>query len=211
MKDPKFISNAPDDKHCVQASVGMILDYFLPKRKFSKKELEKMTGFVEGKGTWEMSELLSYEDLGLESKVIVNISYDEFGKRGFEYLEEIMGHDVTEWAKENTGDIKIEMRRAHEVSKKDIHEFRIPNDKDIRNLLNEGWLVMVDVNARKLNQRSGFTGHRVLIYKADNEGVVMHDPGLPPLPARHVNWQDLEGAWADPNEDSKMLIAVRKK
>ena len=211
MKAPKFIPNTPDDKHCVQASVGMVMDYFLPEVKLSMNELERITGFVEGKGAWEMEELLNYDKYGLEAKVIVNSSYDEFGKRGFKYLEEIMGRDVTDWAKENTGDIELEMKRALEVATKGIHDFRIPTKSDINELLDADWLVMVDVNSRKLNKKQGFAGHRVLIYAADQQGVVMHDPGMPSHPARQVSWQDLEEAWADPNEDSKMLIAVRKK
>lgn len=211
MKAPKFIPNTPDDKHCVQACVGMILAYFLPERRFPMSELEKITGFVEGKGAWEMEELLNYDKYGLAAKVIVNSSYDEFGKRGFKYLEEIMGRDVADWAKENTGDIEIEKKRALEVATKGIHDFRIPTRSDINELLGAGWLVMVDVNSRKLNKRQGFAGHRVLIYAADQQSVVMHDPGMPPHPARQVSWQDLEEAWADPNEDSKMLIVVRKK
>lgn len=210
MKAPDFISNTPDDKHCVQASVGMVLKYFLPSQKFSMQDLEKFSGFVESKGAWEMEELLNYDKLGLKAKVIVNSSYEEFGKRGFKYLEEIMGHDVTEWAKENTGDIELEMKRSRAVAKKGIHEFRIPQRNDVCNLLADGWLVMVDINARKLNSKPGFAGHRVLIYRTDDESVTMHDPGLPAYPARKISWQALEDAWADPNEDSKMLIAIRK-
>lgn len=211
MKAPKFISNTPDEKHCVQASVGMILGYFLPDRSFPMEKLEKITGFVEGKGAWEMEELLNYDKLGLESKVIVKSSYEEFGKRGFDYLEEILGHDVTEWVKENTGDIELEMQRSRKVAEKDLHEMRIPTDQDIASLLRDGWLVMVDVNSRKLNNKPGFSGHRVLIYEANSQGVTMHDPGLPAYPARSVSWQALERAWADPNEGSKMLIAVRAR
>jgi hypothetical protein len=49
-----------------------------------------------------------------------------------------------------------------------------------------------------------------MIYDADVDGVVMHDPGPPSYESRKVDWKLLESAWADPNEDSKMLIAVRK-
>ena len=209
MKQPPFISNLDDSTHCVPASVGMVLGYFLPDRRFTMNELENLTGYVAGKGAWEMEELLRYPELGLEVQVILNVSYREFSERGFDYLEEIEGPDVIEWARENTGDIELEKRRAAEVAKSGIHVFRVPTRDDITNLLREGWLVMVAVNARKLNGEPGFAGHRILIYGADKQGVTMHDPGPPPQKARHVSWDDLERAWADPNDDAKMLIAVR--
>ncbi|HTB49137.1 MAG TPA: hypothetical protein VK712_03575 [Verrucomicrobiae bacterium] len=211
MKAPTFISNTTDDKHCVQASVGMVLGYFLPERKFSMAQLEKLTGFVEGKGAWEMEELLNYDRLGLEAVVIVNSSYEEFAKRGFDYLAEVMGSDIAQWAETQTGDIELEKKRAAEVAKKDIHEYRVPTREDIRRLLAEGWLVMLETNARKLNYQAGFTGHRVLVYAADVTGVTMHDPGRPAHQSRFVDWELLEQAWADPNENAKTLIAVRKR
>jgi hypothetical protein len=188
----------------------MVLDYFLPDRKFSIQDLEVLTGFVEGKGAYEMEELLNYSKLDLEAKVIINISYEEFAERGFEYIEEIVGLEIIQWIKDNTGDIELEKKRAAQVAKKDIHQRRIPTQANIKELLANDWLVMIDVNSRKLNKKSGFSGHRVLIYGADERGVVLHDPGPPPSPSRKVTWQALEDAWADPNEDSKMLIAVRK-
>jgi hypothetical protein len=209
VKAPTFISNTADDAHCVQACVGMVLKYFLPHRSFSMRELEYLTGFVPSKGAWEMEELLNYPKLGLEAVITSDFSYKEFAKRGFEYLREIDGPEVAQWSIDNTGDIELEKRRANEVAKKNVHIQRTPNQEDIGQYLADGWLVMLGVNARKLNGNSGFVGHRVLIYMADKAGVTMHDPGSPPYLSRKVNWQLLESSWADPNEASKMLIAVR--
>jgi hypothetical protein len=133
----------------------MVLNYFLPDREFSMEELEKLTGYVPNKGAWEMEELLRYSELGLEPKVLINVSYQEFADRGLEYIEEIEGPEVTKWIRENTGDIELEKRRAAELAKKDIHVFRVPTEQDIKKFLNDGWLVMVAVNSAKLNGKEG--------------------------------------------------------
>jgi hypothetical protein len=209
LKVPVFIENTPDDKHCVQSCVGMVLNYFLPGRTFSMPELERFTGFVEGKGAWEMQELLNYSSLGLSAQVIVNMSYEEFAKRDFAYLAEVLGDETAEWAKSHTGDIGLEKQRAAEVAQSGLHIYREPNEDDICSFVEKDWLVMLEVNVRKLNNKEGFSGHRVLVYDATKgSGVVMHDPGLPPQPSRQVDWDLLEKSWADPNEYVKTLIAV---
>lgn len=156
-----------------------------------------------------MEELLNYAKIGLESRVVTDSSYEEFSKRGFDYLEETDGPKIAQWAKANTGDIELEKKRAGEVSKQGVHVYREPTQDDIRKFLSEGWLVMLSVNARKLSGKPGFVGHRVLIYEANKAGVTMHDPGSPPYPSRKVSWPFLENAWSDPKESTKMLIAVR--
>jgi len=190
--------------------MGMVLDYFLPQQNFSIKQLEELTGFVKGKGAWEMAEILSYQSLGLQVKAITNTSYRKFAERGFEYLVEVDGPQVAEWSKEHTGDLMLEQKRAKKVAEKGLAERRVPSREDIKRCLDQDQLVLLAVNAKRLNGKSGFFGHRVLIYSADDTGVIMHDPGLPQKPSRNVDWDLLEAAWADPSKDAKLLISVGK-
>jgi len=47
MKKIPFYPN-PDNTHCFQAVIKMILKYYFPKEEYSWKELEKLTGKKEG-------------------------------------------------------------------------------------------------------------------------------------------------------------------
>lgn len=43
MKKVPFYPNTPDQTHCVQAGIKIVLKSFLPDRDFSMEELEKLT------------------------------------------------------------------------------------------------------------------------------------------------------------------------
>ena len=68
---------------------------------------------------------------------------------------------------------------------------------------------MLLVNSKALNNKEGYTGHRVLVYGYDDSGVIMQDPG--PNDAndtedRKVSWDQIDKAW----QNAKELIAIRK-
>lgn len=208
---PKFIPNTADGLHCVQASVGMILDYFLPNKKFSMNDLEKITGYVEGKYTQETSELLSYPDLGLDGFVMADFDYREYAERGIDYMTEVWGKETAEWELAHMDNIELDRAKAMRVFEKKLFNKKIPTREDVIELLGRGSLVMLFVNSRRLRGKEGFSGHRVLVYEANKQGVTMHDPGNPPLRSHKVSWNDLEPAWADPGDSHKFLVAVGKK
>ncbi len=210
MKTPAFASNSSDDLHCVQACVDMTLQHFLPDQTFSGQELEERTGFTKGKATWEMAAILNYLQLGLEVKVITAVSYQRLADKWSEYLQETMGAKGAQWSMDYTGDEKLERQRAAKVAKIGIAEERIPTKKDIVEYISSGWLVTIILNSRKLNNKDGYFGHSVLIYDVNKSGVIMHDPGLPAIPGRQVDWSILEEAWSDPSKQAKLLVAVGK-
>ena len=65
-----FYSNTPDEMHCYQASLRMILNYFLPEKDYSWEELEKITAKVEGLWTWQYAGTLWMQKQGFEIKNI---------------------------------------------------------------------------------------------------------------------------------------------
>ena len=91
-----FYSNTPDDTHCFQAAMRMVLKYFWPNRDFSWKELEKITAKIEGLWTWPMAGLLWMEEHGFDVFDIEMFDYRQFVKKGGQYLMDTFGRDIGE-------------------------------------------------------------------------------------------------------------------
>jgi len=60
-----------------------------------------------------------------------------------------------------------------------------------------------------LNKRNGYTGHFVVIKGYDGNLLTIHDPGLPPMENRRIDFQTFENSWAYPNDDAKNIIALK--
>ena len=61
-----FCANTSDNLHCYQAVIKMILDYFLPNKKYSWKEIEKITGLRKGFWTWPLKAAIELKKIGLK-------------------------------------------------------------------------------------------------------------------------------------------------
>jgi hypothetical protein len=59
MQAVPFFANTPDDTHCFQAVIRGILKYFLPDRKFSWEELDRMSAQKPGMATWPQQMLIN--------------------------------------------------------------------------------------------------------------------------------------------------------
>jgi hypothetical protein len=211
MKAPALIPNLPDDMHCVQCCAKMAIDYFYPERQITIEELEKLTAFGPS-GTWEMHELLNYESIGIESKMIGIFDYAAFGRDPNLYLRGFFGAELAKQFLQQTADIDSEAESAWKVSDRGLAEKRIPTRDDIVKYIADGWLVMLLVNIRKLRtpEEAGYMGHRVLAYDTTDNGVLINDTGAPARAGVLLEWTKLERAWADPDQDAKAMIAVRK-
>lgn len=203
-----FVSNTEDDMHCMQAAYLMILKYFKPELELSWEDWSKVTGYEDGKATWASASLLWFKDHGFDVMHISLFDYDDFIKNGPEYLLRAFGPEAGGWQVENSN-IKIELTRAKQLINNGLIKQAEPKTKDIKKFLDDGYLVRVLVNARKLAGKEGYFGHAVAVIGYDENGFIIHDPGLPPLPNRHLKFADFEAAWADPNKEAKELDAIR--
>jgi hypothetical protein len=205
-----FYGNTPDGTHCFQAALRMVLKYFSPERDFTWEELERITAKPEGKWTWPIAAALWLEDNGFEVKFIETFDYDDFSRRGAEYLLDTYGKEVTD-AQVAKSDIEQEMRLAKELAGKVSEEKRIATADDIRALLGEGFLIIANINSRVLRGKEGYSGHSVVVKGFNEDGFVIHEPGLPPIENMPVDLAFFEKAWAYPSEEAKNILAVRPK
>lgn len=72
-------------------------------------------------------------------------------------------------------------------------------------------LAMCTANHQVLRGEPGYVGHSVVLKGYDDDGVILHDPGLPPHPDRHITWDAFERAWAHAGEGSKFLYAISRR
>lgn len=206
-REVPFVPNEPDDQHCMQASYMMIAKYFEPDFAIPMDEWSKITAF--DKSTWASAGLLWFQGQGYVVKHITLFDYQRFVEKGEDYLVALNGPEVAAWQIAHSN-IQAEQERASKLLASGLIEQREPLQKDIKNYLESGYLVRIMINYCKLAGKARYIGHAVVIFDYDEQGVFMHDPGLPPKANRHVSWVDLEAAWADPNAESKELDAIKR-
>lgn len=209
-KEIPFYANTPDDTHCFQASLRMILKYFYPSENYSWEELDKITAKVEGLWTWPTAGLIWLQEKGLEIKNIEPFDYSKFVQLREKYLLKQYGEEVgNEQIKHSDINQEVELAKKF-VEVVDVEQ-RVPGIDDIKRLLLENYVVIVNVNSVALDNRKGYAGHFVVIKGFDGEGFVINDPGSPGIENRNVDFELFEKAWSYPNEKSKNIMAFRKK
>jgi hypothetical protein len=208
--DVPFVSNTPDDKHCLQASYAMILQYFDPDLAMNWEDWAEITGFVPGKGTWSMAGLMWFQDNGYDVVHIADFDYADFAARGPEYLLESLDEEVAKWDIKFT-DFAVEQGRATRFLSSGIWIKRAPTLQDIRDYLAAGYLLKCTVNLNSLNGTPGYLSHAVVVKGMTDIEVILHDPGLPAQPNRHVPVENFLIAWGHPKmPGSEKLDAIRK-
>lgn len=209
-KDIPFYANTSDNTHCFQAALKMVMKYFWPDKDYSWKELEEITAQVEGLWTWPMAGLLWLQERGVEVKIIEIFDYKKFAQFGGQYLIDEYGEEVGR-AQIEHGDIEQERGLAKEFIKKMAIKKSIPTIDDLKNLLTQEYLVICNVNSRRLNNKEGYSGHFIVVKGFDDKYLFLHDPGLPPFKNRLVDFNLFENAWAYPNYKAKNIIALKLK
>lgn len=209
-KNVPFISNTPADTQCLQAAYGMIRQYFDPDLDIAWDDWAEITGYLPGKGTWSMAGLMWFKDHGYDVVHIAEFDYQQFAFRGPKYLVEALDEEVAKWDIKFT-DFKLEQARATRFLDTGIWKKRQPTLADIRYYLDDGYLVKCSLNLNVLNEKPGYLSHAVVVKGVTASDVILHDPGLPARPNRHVPIVVFEEAWGNPNTPrSEKLDAIRK-
>ena len=187
----------------------MVLKHFLPEREFSWEELDEMSAKIAGKSTWPEQMLINLNHLGFDVAVVEGFDAKAFVAEGAAYLRRAFGQKTANWQIKNS-DISQEQRIYQEFFKEGIPlDNRRPKLSEIQSRLDQGYLVVCVINAKRLARQPGYSAHFVVIYKVGDDSVEFHDPGLPPIENRYVSHSEFEAAWADPNEQAKNFIALK--
>lgn len=202
-----FFGN-PDNTHCFQCILKMIRKRDFPNEDMSWKELEEFTGKKPGCWTWATQGLVGMKQLGYDVINWREFDYKRFAERGSEYLIERYGLEKGKAQIEHCV-ISYEMDNARKLG--EILQTRqgLPTWEDIERLVDQGYLVVCNVNSKALNHKPGYSGHFVLIYHLDDTIMDMHDPGPPPQESRRVLRNDFLRAWEYPSSKERNLMAFK--
>lgn len=102
MRSIPFYPNDLDAMHCLEACVSSALGYFGQPASFTAADVEKITGFQPGKGTWQFRSYVNLASLGYEIRVWDPIDLRPFTEDTFAYLVEIAGEEMAEDLWENS-------------------------------------------------------------------------------------------------------------
>ncbi|HSD55587.1 MAG TPA: RluA family pseudouridine synthase [Candidatus Saccharimonadales bacterium] len=184
MKKVPFYANHDDNMHCSVAVYRMLFDYFL-KRKMSWTVMDKMAGFEDGKAPWTVTIWERMSRQGFDIRMIELFDYKRYEKEGDAYLRKYLTKEEYDWQVKHTNVLDIQSRIASFL--KQVHvEMRRPTMDDIDEMLDDGRLVFLTVNSRVLNDKEGYVSHAVLVIGQNDKEYIIHDPGLPGQPSRHV-------------------------
>lgn len=179
-----FIANHEDRMHCSQAVFRMLFKHFF-NEDLSWEEIDKITKTRPGKAPWTMAAHIALAERGVEVINIEPFDYQKFYDEGVDYLKNNFGEETAKYYLEKSNllfvkdDIPEFLSIVH-------HETRRATVEDIVNFLKEDYLVGAEINSRILNKREGFSLHYVLIVGYEDNTLIIHDPGHPPLESRKV-------------------------
>ena len=203
-----FYQNTPDNKHCFQACLKMLTKYFWPSQDYSWEELDKHTAKLRGFWTWPMAGVLWLRNKGVEVVDIEVFDYKKFIEKKEKYLLSFYGQEAgTEQIKYTN--IKQELIFAKEFKERVVIDNKIPSKKDIKKLLDSGYILICCINQMALNEKKGYVGHFILVTGCNENYIFIHDPGLPAYENRKVTYELFEKAWAYPDEKVKNILAFR--
>ena len=207
--DVLFFSNTPDDTHCLQAALKMVLKYFEPNKDYSWEELERITAKVEGMWTWQYAMMIWLTENGFDVTQISLFDDTRFSKEGYDYMVEFSGKERAD-ANRTRSDLAQEQRLAKKITGYASKQMREAELDDIKRFLEKGYLVICSVNFRVLSEKDGYVGHSLVVKGFDDRGFIVHDSGLPPVKNRNIDYDKFEKAWGYPTRSQRNLIAIKK-
>lgn len=177
---PPFYSNHEDNMRCMLASYGMIVEHFEGSPQ-NWDELIKLTGYKPGVAAWTIKPIVivTLLERGYTIRMIEAFDYKKYLEQGEPYIDEHFDEEAAVWVKENSNILKLRNQIPTFLEHAE-YEMRSPQLADIDQMLDDGMLVNVQLNSRKLNGKDGFVSHAIVVFDKDDKGYIAHDPGDPP-------------------------------
>lgn len=197
----------PTGVHCIEISLKMILGALMPGREFTVEELEAITGKQPEKGAWEMQYLIWLVDNGFEVQHWATFDYGAFEKEGIEYIRRAYGDETAEYQLRES-DVPGAQKMIKPYLEKVTNVKKSPAVADIKDLMDDGWIVRASVNSRLLQGKDEYYGHSVVVIGFEGDDIIFHDPGLPPVRARRESCELFQRAM---DSFGGEIDAIRKK
>ena len=207
MTDFPFFAQ-PDSTSCYQACLKIILVYLKPEKEYSWNELYKFCDKKPDKWTWPMRGMVNLKKLDLGVIDIEEFDYTKLIKNPFGYLESIFGSEVAKIQIEKS-DIDSEIQNAKDLLENIDFKMRIPQKNDLLNLLNDKYVLILNVNSQVLQDKNGYAGHFIILKYIDSEKVIINDPGGDSGENNEYSLKKFLKAWSYPDEKARNVMGVK--
>lgn len=180
--DIPFTPNTGD--RCVPACTEMILNTLMPNHGLSTSEIEVISGFEVGLGSWAVHHLLALDRLGIKVGWIQEADINTFIEDGQTSID--------------TQTRKAAINMKEYLERGLVFEQRRATKEDIISKLLRGAMVMLEVQVGSLAGENDDTDHSVLVSGFGDEIVRLENPDgrYGSKPKQIVSWDLLSTAWA---------------
>jgi hypothetical protein len=175
-------------------------------------EADKMTGYVEGRGTWQFRMLLALADLGLNV-----IDHEKFNVQEFiDDPEAAIRKQVEDEAAIqgilNETDIEAERSALQRCVASDRIQFieSVPTLADLTREIAQERLVLCGVDLQVLKGKDAREGHMLIVEALEGEDIIVHDPGPDGGLGVRIPIKLFHAAWTSPSEAMASIISVWK-
>jgi hypothetical protein len=210
--EPPFYPNLPDESHCLEACVKMIVEAIPPFTKLDYQDIDELTGKtnLKVKYSWPLKLYLELNRIGYEVSVIESFDYESFVDDPEKYLIDNYGDEVGKDQIENS-DLANEIFYAKKLIESKTVKLinKTPELQDLFDTLSSGSLVICNVNQKILQGDNGYIGHAIVIYGFGDNVLYIHNPGPPYRPKQALDIVLFDKAWSYPNKNSRNILAVR--
>lgn len=211
IKIDRFIPNESDNMHCLQSCYIMTVES-LTGQSLTMKEAEQDTRFIKGRATWPFACLLSFVKKDLKVVNVSNENLELFVENPFAMIYEIT--QDSELTKEimNITDIPVEKEIVNQILKSRNIEInkRIPSIQEMQKFIDDDYIIICNVNSKKLAGKDGYTGHFVIVEYYDDNHLYLKNPGLPAIENQKITKEIFTKAWHDPRKEMANFIAISK-
>lgn len=208
--NPGLVPNDVDGASCFLACSQMVLRTTPGKAILSFEELGKIIHRAPGEYSWEYGLLSHFAESGFKVQIISTFDLHRLVAEGNSYMYEYFGQEAADNQIKHSNMVQgIADVKAFLANSKVRLDYRIPQIKDIKSLLMEGFYLIPYLNQRMLQADDGYVAHTVFVYGFSERGVRMHNPGPPATEATEVAWSLFEKAWSSPSDEARVLFAVK--
>jgi hypothetical protein len=210
---PPFHVN-PDAHHCLQCTLRMAVGALRPDRPVDLDRLDALTARRPAEGTWTHAAYLALDALGLDGIAYDAFDYEAFARAPLPTVFRVFPNDVAIRMAVGfdliaAAGLARDLLASHPIPIVP----RAPTLNDVDRHLDDGWLLIANVDAAALDGASGASGHSVLVFDRDGDDLIVHDPGASGVgtPDRRLTRPDFERAWSFMGPQHRELLALRAR
>lgn len=211
---PPFRVN-PDGFRCLQCTLHMALHHLVGAEAPDLDALDRATHRRPGEGTWTHAAYLALARFpALHAVAYDAFDYRAFAARPLPTLLNTFPPSVAVGMAQG-----FDLVAAAALARRLLDECPVdlvpqpPTLRDVHRHLDEGWLLIANLNAAALDREPGITGHSVLVYDRDGSDLIAHDPGVDGhgTPSRRIAPAVFERAWSFMGDKNRELLAIRRR